>query len=394
MAGYPRRWWATVGLIGVVYALFALTGCVNQPTTPTEKKAQGPVFFPAPPEPPRYQFLKSFWGPKDFAAASKGGLLGSGEGEVMIKKPFGVVMRNGVISLADTTTGVYQFDLVNKQFLTFKGSKGLGKIVEPINLSADKENNIFVCDPVRKQVMQYDKNDIFMRAFTYAEPWKPVAAQAFDDKLYVADATKGTGGVKVFDLKSGKYLETIGLLDNPEQRLGIVTGIAFDKDGYLYAVDVFHFGIMKYDRDGHFRGKLGGPGDSPGYFGRPRGIAVDRAGRVYVVDAAFDVVQVFANTGQMLTFFGNAEDTEPGALTLPAGIFLDYDNIEFFKQYAAPGFEIEYLILVSSQFNKKQVINVYGYGKMQGVEYKSDRELYQEMLEKAAREKGEKGKEK
>ena len=376
----------------VLVILFALmAGCVSQPSTP-KKTAAGPVFYPPPPEAPRYQFLTSFKGAEDFDTKASGmnSFLGSRQAEKeQIKKPYGVIIRNGVIYVGDTTTGIFEFDLVNKKFLAFKGSKGMGKIVTPINISTDMGGNTYVCDPDRKQVLQYDKNDFFIRAFSNPEPWKPVDAEVFEGKLYVADSTGGTGGIKVFDQKTSKLLQTIGVTGPPEQRLGIAVNLAFDKDGFLYVVDAHKFMVMKYDRDGHYRASLGGPGDSPGFFGRPRGIAVDRAGRMYVVDAAFDVVQVWASTGQLLTYFGNEKDV-PGALTLPAGIFLDYDNVALFKQYAAPGFEIEYLILVTSQFNTTQVVNVYGYGKMQGVKYKSDTKLYQEMLERLEREKSKK----
>ncbi len=378
---------ANIFMAMILFALFP--GCVSQPAAP-QKTDQGPVFYPPPPESPRYQFLTSFKGAGDFegGASNLGGFLGSKQGEAdQIKKPFGVVIRNGVISIGDTTTGVFQFDLNNKKFLSFKGSKGLGKIVQPINLSLDQAGNTYVCDPVRKQVLQYDKNDIFVRSFSNPDPWKPVAAKVYEGKLYVADSTGG-GGVKVFDQNSGQKIETIGEEGpDPDQRLGIAANIDFDADGFLYVIDIHKFKVMKYDRDGHYRGSLGGPGDTPGFFGRPRGIALDRSGRMYVVDAAFDIVQVFANTGQLLTFFGD-EKNVPGSLTLPAGIYIDYDNIPLFKQYAAPGFEIEYLIFVTSQFNLSQVVNVYAYGKMKDAVYKSDTELYQELLQKLEREKG------
>ncbi len=374
-----------------VSLLVLMAGCVSSPT-PEAKKA-GPVFYPAPPEAPRYQFLTSFKGAEDFDGTKDSGInsfLGGKKAESeKIKKPYGVIIRNGQMYVGDTTTGVFQFDLVNKKFSAFKGSKGLGKIVEPINISTDPEGNTYVCDTKRLQVLQYDKNDIFIRAFSNKDPWKPVDAEVYDGKLYVADSTSGTGGVKVFDLKTGQVLDTIGLTGTPEQTIGIGVNIAFDKDGFMYVMDAHKFMVMKYDRDGHYRGSLGQPGDSPGFFGRPRGVAVDRGGRLYAVDAAFDVVQVFSPTGQLLTYFGDEKDV-PGSLTLPAGIFLDYDNIEMFKKYAAPGFEIEYLIFVASQFNKTQVVNVYSYGRMKGAAYKSDTELYQELLEKLEREKSKK----
>lgn len=382
-------WNAVVSLI--LFTLMA--GCVSQPTAPAAPKLAGPVFYPTPPEPPRYQFLTSFKGAEDFDGTKDSAMksfLGAKKAETdQFKKPYGVIIRNGMMYVSDTSNGVFQFDLINKQFSSFKGSKGLGKIVEPINMSTDKEGNTYICDTSRKQVLEYDKNDIFIRAFSNTDKWKPVDAEVYEGKLYVADSTPGTGGVKVFDQKNGQYLETLGLTGTPEQTLGIAVNIAFDKDGFLYVMDAHKFMVMKYDRDGHYRGSLGGPGDSPGFFGRPRGVAIDRSGRMYTVDAAFDSIQVFAPTGQLLTYFGDEKDM-PGSLTLPAGIFLDYDNIELFKKYAAPGFEVEYLIFVTSQFNKVQVVNVYGAGRMQGATYKSDTELYQEMLEKLEREKAKK----
>ncbi|MDD5758181.1 MAG: hypothetical protein PHI06_03765 [Desulfobulbaceae bacterium] len=379
----------------IVSAIFfaLMAGCVSQPPAPEAPKPKGTVFYPAPPESPRYQFLTSFKGAEDFEGKEESSLktfLGKQQTEgFQFKKPYGVIIRDGQMYVGDTIGGVFHFDLINKKLSAFKGSKGLGKIVQPINLSLDKEGNMYVCDTSRKQVLQYDKNDIFIRAFSYKEAWKPVAAEVYEGKLYVADSTTGAGGIKVFDLKTGVNTETIGLTGPQEQTLGIAVNLAFDKDGFIYVMDARKFMIMKYDRDGHYRGSLGGPGDSPGFMGRPRGIAIDRAGRMYAVDAAFDTVQVFAPTGQLLTFFGNEKDV-PGSLTLPAGIFLDYDNIELFKKYAAPGFDIEYLIFVTSQFNKYQVVNVYAYGTMQGATYKSDTVLYQELLEKLEREKAEK----
>ncbi len=392
MPSYPKRHNFTRYILALIAVLpLALGGCVSQPA-PEAKKTAGPIFYPPLPEPPRYQFLTSFNGKDDFSTKAGGldSFLGGKKNKnEVLKKPYGVTIRNGVIYLGDTSAGVFLFDLNKKKFGPFPGSVGPGKVIEPINVTSDPEGNIYVCDPVRAQVLEYNANNQFIRGFSSPDKWKPVDAQVFEGKLYVADSTRMTGGIKVFDLKSGKQVSTIGRKGTPEQTLGIAYGLAFYKDGYLYVVDAYHFMVMKYDRDGHFRGGLGGVGDSPGFFGRPRGIAIDHNGRMYVVDAAYDVVQVFSNTGQLLTYFGN-ETGQPGSLTLPAAVDIDYDNINLFKQYAAPGFQIEYLILITSQFNKHQAINVYAYGRMQGAKYQSDQQLYQEMLEKMERDKGKK----
>jgi len=40
---------------------------------------------------------------------------------------------------------------------------------------------------------------------------------------------------------------------------------------------------------------------------------------------------------------------------------IDYDSVQFFEKLAAPGWDIEYLVLVTGQFGTNKVV-VYGYG--------------------------------
>jgi hypothetical protein len=89
-------------------------------------------------------------------------------------------------------------------------------------------------------------------------------------------------------------------------------------------------------------------------------VAVDREGRIYSVDGWHSVVQVFDAEGRFLLFFGEMGN-QPGNLILPAQIVIDYDNIPLFTKYASPDFQIEYLIIVTSQYGERKV-NVFGFG--------------------------------
>ena len=80
------------------------------------------------------------------------------------------------------------------------------------------------------------------------------------------------------------------------------------------------------------------------------------------MDAAFGNVQVLAEDGTPLTFFGNPGDG-PGGINLPTVVKVDYDNVEYFRKYAAPDFEIEYVVFVASQFGANKV-SVFGFGSM------------------------------
>jgi DNA-binding beta-propeller fold protein YncE len=71
--------------------------------------------------------------------------------------------------------------------------------------------------------------------------------------------------------------------------------------------------------------QIGKKGDMPGYFGQPKGIAVDPEDHLYVVDANFESVQIFNADGQLLLDFGT-EGHNPGEFWLPAGISIDSHN--------------------------------------------------------------------
>jgi hypothetical protein len=74
------------------------------------------------------------------------------------------------------------------------------------------------------------------------------------------------------------------------------------------------------------------------------------------------VVQIFDPEGRLLLFFGQPGASTQGELTLPAGVDIDYENVDYFQKYLAPGQQCEYLILVTSQFGPHKV-NVYGFLK-------------------------------
>ena len=59
-------------------------------------------------------------------------------------------------------------------------------------------------------------------------------------------------------------------------------------------------------------------------------------------------------------FFGVPGKSE-AALNLPAKVLIDYDHTERYRRYAAPGFELEYLVLVTNQYGNRKV-SVYGFG--------------------------------
>ena len=360
------------------FVLFA-AGCAAPP-----KPKESTVFFPSPPALPRYQFLASFTGAEDMEggrSAFDTFVTGEKEDRRKLSKPYGVAMHGGKIYVCDTGGAVIVFDLEKKTYGQLKGAQGAGKMVQPINISIDKEGNKFITDTLRKLVVIFNVNDEYVTTIGIKENWKPVHAVRYDDRIYVTDPDNSE--IKVFEWGSGNLLKTFGKdsMDRP-------MNLAFDSQGYLYVSDIGRFQVLKFDRDGHLLQAVGKLGLNYGHFSRPKGVAIDRSGKIYVVDASFYNVQVFRENGQLLTFFGGG-GTGPGNLILPAQVSLDYDNQNYFAQYLSPNFEMEYLVFVTSQFGDRKV-SVYAFGKEKGRKYPSEEELDEELkktlLENARKE--------
>jgi hypothetical protein len=365
--GYGQR---RLGLVcaGLVTLAAACSAPVR--TAPTA------VFFPEPPAPPRIQYLTSLSGLKDIDEQSTFSRFVVGEKpDIKLDKPYGVAIHDGKIYVCDTNATVAVFDLKKKSFGMLKGATGAGTLKEPINISIEADGTKYVADPARSQVVVFDRNDDYLKAYGIAGAWRPVDAVPFDTKLYVADPKNGV--IKVFDKESGNVVKTIGDKGDPAERLNRPTNLAFDHDGYLYVTDVGRFQVVKFDRDGHFKGTIGKLGDNLGHFARPKGLALDRNGRLYVVDASFNNVQIFNDQGRLLMYFGQGGE-RPGDFTLPAQVAIDYDNLQYFQPYVRPDFQMEYAILVISQFGPHRV-SILAFGKEKGKDYPNDAELLKQM---------------
>ena len=363
----------------VCAALVLLAGACAAPL----HKREPPVFFPPSPELPRIQYLTFFTGVKDIEEQSSFDRFVVGEKQdVKVDKPYGVAVYDGKIYVCDTNASVAVFDLKHKTFTALKGAVGPGKLIQPVNISIEPDGTKYVADPIRGQIVAFDRNDDYRRAYGAPGAWRPVDAVPFEDWLYVADV--GNGVVKVFDKQSGDVIKTIGDKGDPSERLSRPTNLAFDPEGYLYVTDVGRFQVLKFDRDGHFKATFGKLGDNLGHFARPKGIALDREGHLYAVDASFNNVQIFNKEGRLLMFFGEGGD-KPGNLLLPAKVAIDYENLQYFQKYAQPDFQMEYLVLVTSQFGDRRV-NVLAYGQEKGKEYPTDAELLKQIEERRKKE--------
>lgn len=368
-----RRALVSALLLGsVLLAGISMTGC----TTTTEKKvARASVFYPPLPNSPRIQYLATFSGPNDVGGTRSVFLdfiVGQDPAETeAIKKPYGVAIQGGRIYVVDARGGGYAiFDLEKHRFEFIRGAGG-GKLPKPINITIEADGTKYVTDTIRNQVVVFDSNDNYLRAYGTSDQFKPGDVAIFGDRLYISDLKHHE--VQVLDKQSGKLLFKIGKAGSKDGEFIYPTNLTIGPDQHLYVADTGNFRIEKFTLDGKFVRSFGSIGVGFGQFARPKGVALDRDGRMYAVDAAFQNIQVLSPEGKLLMFFGSAGD-DPENINLPTQVVIDYDNVRYFQAYADPKFRVEYVILVASQFGASKV-NVFGFGRMEGMEYQAETPL-------------------
>jgi DNA-binding beta-propeller fold protein YncE len=356
-----KCFFGNISITNFILFLFCLYGCASGP------EEQGPLFYPALPNPPRIQHLKTFSNANDL----KGGgnlaafILGGAVNESNVGKPYGLAVYDGKIYVVDSDNAGYAiFDLREKDFRFIIGSGG-GSLTKPINIEIDKDGTKYITDTKRQQIVVFDRDDNYLRAFGVEGQFKPSDIAVDEERLYVSDLLRSK--IHVLDKRTG---ETHFIFPSDDKsspaHLAHPTNIALFND-HLYVSDSTLARVNKFTTTGEYVMTIGSMGVKIGQFARPKGITIDKSGYIYVVDAAFDNVQIFSEEGILLLYFGNP-GYERRNINLPTTVVLDYDNLDYYQEYAEPGFKLDYVILVASQYGKGK-INAFGFGKMEGMDY-------------------------
>jgi len=351
-ANMPHRTTPMLMLM-LVAALFPAPGHAKNLKIPA-----APLFFPLPPDEPRIQYLTSFSSERELQGERKffEFIVGVQKSERIIDKPYGIAASPGKYYICDTGADAVEIADLKKRKLNFFQPGGEGTLGLPINIAVDTDGTRYIADTGRNMVLVYN-GDNYAGGLGKANEMKPCGVALTKSRIYVTDLQNHC--VRVYDKASRNLLFTFPKPGSDKKaRLYSPTNVAIDQQGRVDVSDTGGFCVNIYDAEGNFLRTFGGIGLSPGRFARPKGIAVDREGRIYVVDASTELVQLFDPQGQVLMYFGDPSHSATG---LPAGITIDYDNVGLFQKYVAPGFTVEYLILVANQAGGNK-ISVFGFG--------------------------------
>jgi len=218
-------------------------------------------------------------------------------------------------------------------------------------IAVDDDDRLFVSDGKMHRIMIFSpKHEVVGQINEGLNDPVGIALDTANRFLYVVDTQLDQ--VLVYDADTLKLLRRIGTggknhyLTTPGD-FGAPSNVAVDKEGDVYVTDTMNNRVEIFDADGNFVSEFGKHGDAPGYFARPKGIAVDGDGHIWVVDTVLDLLQVFNREGRLLTYLGG-HGHYPGQFAAVVGIAVDKQNRVFTsEQY--PGRVQQFLYVTDAQ---------------------------------------------
>jgi len=296
----PRLSLAAAQIV-LVCSLFS--GCQQSETKDKQAQSSSQTkFYPGPPDKPRLQFLTSISSESDLGISKKYSglekLIAGSEDQPdteLIGKPYGLALYEGNLYICDVRKRLVEvLDLKGKKFTYLTKEQ---RMVNPVNICIEKDRK-YIADPVSGKVFVFNHDNILEAILGADSELKPIDVAVRDNRCYVTDMSGNQ--VVVLDIASGKEIMRIGGPGDGDGQFGLIGDIAMDAQENLYVTDKALARVIKFDRNGKFQKTFGKVGDSIHDFVRPKGIDVDREGRMWVVDTASEIVKTYDSEGQLL----------------------------------------------------------------------------------------------
>lgn len=197
-------------------------------------------------------------------------------------------------------------------------------------VATDSRDRVFVFDRGEHPVLIFERDGTFVGSWgegVFARPHGLFIGP--DDSVYCTDDLDHT--VRKFK-PDGRLLMTLGTSGHPSDSgatsidyrtivrsappFHFPTNVALSPGGDIYVSDGYgNARVHKFSPDGRLLLSWGEPGDGPGRFHVPHGIAVDYEGIVYVADRENSRIQLFTPDGDYLSAWAD--------VARPCQVFID-----------------------------------------------------------------------
>lgn len=346
--------------MGMILAAALMSGCASNRVpdvldfgSGSEVNAEGwremkQLTWPPPEsgEQARYQYAGQLYGEENFhppKGAKKtlgqniteafywlvGLVVGEAEPEALQRPQSGVVdMAGQRILITDTNRqAVYVFDQKKGQLDLWENATQTSHFISPAGIALGSASDVYVADSELGYVTRLNENGKSVGVIGKGALKRPVGL-AFDvaaRELYVADVYGHD--IKVFDA-DGRLLRTLGRRGEEPGEFNFPTYLALAK-GELYVTDTMNSRVQVLDAaTGQSKLIIGERGLNMGNLVRPKGVAVDSEGNVYIIESFHDYLLVFNRKGELLMPIGGTGDGI-GQFYLPTSVWIDASNRVF-----------------------------------------------------------------
>ena len=240
-----------------------------------------------------------------------------------------VVDSSSNIFVLDGENNMVQAFNSEGDFLFIFGSKGNSKASfdTPVGIGIDKSDKIYICDTTNSRIVIFDNKGKYQREILLEYEQQGMLASrpvdiTIDDKRDLLFITDGHNHSVLVYTKRGDFIRMWGERGGDPGQFRH-PGTMAENGEKLFIADVLGTRVQIIDINaGEFAGQIGKWGVLPGELFRPKGVAVDSSGLVYVADSYMDVIQVFDEYGEFLHILGDNENQIRRFIS-PAAIFID-----------------------------------------------------------------------
>ena len=341
----PVRHRSQAGLVRLAaLLLLLLAGCASDGPRPVlhygvEDAPEGKrVLWPAPPEVPRYMYAGQLTGEANFKKPDEvrrgvAGMLRWLAGLVVGEKPPTVLQRPhagtvdelGRVYVTDMSRqAVFVFDEKRGELAVWDRAEGLASFVAPAAIALGSDGRVLVTDAELGIVARLDRDGNPMRSVGRGLFKRPtgIAYDRSARRMFVADTH--AHDVKVLD-DDGVLVAVIGRPGDGAGELNYPTHVAYAQ-GALYVTDTMNSRVQVFDpKTGELKLTFGERGLYVGNMVRPKGVAVDSEGNIYVIESYFDHLLIYNARGRFLMSVGGV-GRDTGRFYLPAGVWVDSRN--------------------------------------------------------------------
>lgn len=317
----------------VVVGLF--TGCAQTQYRFEYVKPAAEIVWPQPPDIPRYRFVGDIRGEINFKEIEGSAgvirksvnwlgdlLFGEAPPRLLYRPQSGVLDReNQRLYITDVgRKAVFVFDIQNGKVDTWEGIDSDQNFIAPIGVTLIDNKQLLVTDAELGIVAQFEGQGDFVKTFGNKKLIRPtgIGYDPASNRVFIADSAEHK--IQVFD-SQGEWLFAIGSKGAGDGAFNSPTYVTF-ANNKLYVSDTLNARVQSFTVDGQWLKSFGKRGLKVGDLPRPKGIAVDSEGHVYVVESYYDFLIVFNDQGQGLLPIGGT-GKGPGQFYLPAGMWID-----------------------------------------------------------------------